>query len=257
MTTLALEVRKHRRTRLPVLVLGLMAFEIAWLAGITALSASRSPEGVRGLITTSLYDYLNFQCLLLGPTIAFLATRVAGVDREERMGQMFRALGEPSRRQFLTKLTLLVGLGTVISMVMLLVVTFVGRQTGLREAASFGNTFWIVLVVSLAATLAVSAVQLALACLFDNSAAGVIIGIAGALVASFLPALKLPMLGWLLPWGLPAAGMPYQLNTPEDQAGPDYALVANPALAAVFAVAMALVWTAAATWLVTRKEENS
>jgi hypothetical protein avisC_12452 len=257
MSTLALEIRKHRNSKLPFLVLGLALFETAWLAAAILVQASRSPQGIQELKTFSLYNYLNMQSLLLGPTIAFLASRIAGVDQEERMGQVFRALGESPRRQFLTKLALLTGLGTLISMIMLFSAAFTGSKAGLLDSPSYASTFWVIIALTLVSVIAISAVQLALSNLFEQPSAGVIIGITGTLITCFLPYLNISMLGWISPWGLTVAGTPYALITPENSSGTDFTLMSNPWLLVAIAAIIALAWTFASAWLVIRKEEKA
>lgn len=257
MSTLALEIRKHRNSKLPFLILGLALFETAWLAAMITIAASRSPQGIQTLKTFSLYNYLNLQWLLLGPTIAFLASRIAGVDQEGRMGQVFRALGESPRRQFMTKLALLTGLGTLISMIMLISAAFVGTKSGLVDSPSYGSTFWVVIALTIVSVVAISAAQLSLSSLFEQPSAGVIIGIIGTLITSFLPYLNMSVFGWIAPWGLLVAGTPYELITAENSAGADFALVSNPWLLVGLAAAIALTWTFVSAQLVVRKEEKA
>ncbi len=257
MSSLVLEIRKHRRSRLPFLVLGLAALQALWLGALVAASASRSSEGIRTLQTSALYDYLNLQTVLIGPTIAFLATRVVGVDRDGRMGQLFRALGQSAGRQFLVKLTLLTGLGFLISMTMFFTGATIGYRAGLLDSPSYGSTFWLVAALAFTSTLAVSATQLGVAHLLDHAAGTVVIGVLGSLVASFLPYLHLAHLGWVLPWGLLAAGSPYPLITPENAIGADFTLVPDPSRSVVVTGIVALAWVGLSAWLVIVKEENS
>ena len=105
---------------------------------------------------------------------------------------------------------------------------------------------------------AISAVQLALSNLFDGSSAGVIIGVVGTLITSLAGiALKMPMIGWLLPWGLLMAGSPLETLTPDNTTGADFALASNPWLLVALATAVALAWAFVSARLVIRKEENA
>ena len=258
MSTLALEIRKHRNSKLLVLVLGIAFIEAVWLAGVIMISASRSPQGVQALKTFSLYNYMSMQWLALGPTLAFLASRIAGVDQEGRMGQVFRALGESPRRQFLTKLALLTGLGTLISAILLLSATFTGAQVRLLDSPSYAAAFWVIIALTIVSVFAISAVQLALSNLFDGSSAGVIIGVIGTLITSLAGiALKMPVIGWLLPWGLLMAGSPLETLTPGNSAGVDFVLASNPWLLVALAAAVALAWALVSARLIIRKEENA
>ena len=257
MSTLALEIRKHRNSRLPFLVLGIALFETLWACSVLMIS-TRSAQGLQTLKTFSLYNYMQMQFILLGPTLAFLASRVAGIDQEGRMRQVFRALGESPRRQFVTKLMLLTGLGTLISLIMLISAAFAGMRAGLADSPSYASTFWVIIALTIVSVFAISAVQLALSFLFEGSAAGVIIGVLGTLIASLAGiALKMPMLGWLLPWGLLMAGSPFETLTPENSAGADFVLVSNPWLLVALAMAVTLSWAFVSTRLVIRKEENA
>ena len=258
MSTLALEIRKHRNSRLLLLILGIALFETVWLTAIIGIQASRSPQGLHALKTFSLHNYMQMQWLLLGPTIAFLASRIAGVDQVGRMGQVFRALGESPRRQFMTKLALLTGLGTLISMIMLISAAFVGTQAGLLDSPSYAAVFWLIIALTIVSVFTISAVQLALSNLFDGSSAGVIIGVIGTLITSLAGiALKMPVIGWLLPWGLLMAGSPLETLTPGNSAGVDFALASNPWLLVALATAVALAWAFVSARLVIRKEENA
>lgn len=256
MSTLALEIRKHRSSRLPLFILGIALFETLWVCS-TLMTSTRSAQGLQSLKTFSLYNYMQMQWMLLGPTIAFLASRVAGVDQEARMGQMFRALGESPRRQFMTKLVLLTGLGTLISMIMLMSTIFLGAQKGFLDSPSYAATFWVIIALTVVSVFAISAVQLALSTLLEGSSAGVIIGVLGTLITSLVGvALKMPMIGWLLPWGLLMASSPFETLTPGNTAGADFTLASNPWLLVVLAAAIALSWAFMSARLVIRKEEN-
>ena len=258
MSTLALEIRKHRNSRLPLFILGIAIVETVWLTGLISISVARSSQGLQSLKTFSLYNYMQLQFMLLGPTLAFLASRVAGVDQEGRMGQVFRSLGESPRRQFMTKLMLLTGLGTLISMIMLISSAFVGTQAGLLDSPAYAATFWAIIALTVVSVFAISAVQLALSTLLDGSAAGVIIGVLGTLIASLAGVgLKMPLIGWLLPWGLLMAGSPFETLTPGNTTGDDFVLASNPWLSVALATAIALAWAFVSTQLVIRKEENA
>ena len=257
MSTLALEIRKHRNSRLPLFILGIALFETLWVCSALMIS-TRSAQGLQSLKTFSLYNYMQMQFMLLGPTLAFLASRVAGIDQEGRMGQVFRALGESPLRQFMTKLMLLTGLGTLISMIMLMSTIFFGVQKGLLDSPSYAATFWAIIALTIVSVFAISAVQLALSFLFESSAAGVIIGVLGTLIASLAGiALKMPLIGWLLPWGLLMAGSPFETLTPGNSAGADFVLISNPWLLVALATAVTLFWAFVSTRLVIRKEENA
>lgn len=120
--------------------------------------ASRSPQGVQAPKTFSLYNYMSIQWSLLGPTITFFAPRIAGVNQEGYMGQVFRAPGESSRRQFVTGLALFAGLGTPISMIMLISAVLVGMQAGLLDSPSYAAAFWLIAALTTVNIFAINAV---------------------------------------------------------------------------------------------------
>ena len=114
------------------------------------------------------------------------------------------------------------------------------------------------MAVSSVGVSAVSAGQLAGSNLFDGDASGVIIGVVGTLITSLAGiALKLPIIGWLLPWGLLMAGSPLETLTPDNTTGADFALASNPWLLVALATAVALAWAFVSARLVIRKEENA
>ena len=85
-----------------------------------------------------------------------------------------------------------------------------------------------------------------------------IIGVLGTLIASLAGiALKMPLIGWLLPWGLLMAGSPFETLTPGNSAGADFVLISNPWLLVALATAITLFWAFVSTRLVIRKEENA
>jgi len=257
MTALTLEIRKYQNSRLSFVVLGLAGFLTLWLATLVIIGAARAIPGPQTTLTMALYNFVGLTTLLMGPAVAILAGRVAGVDQEERMGQLYRALGQSPLQQFLIKLTLLTILAGFMNFSMLLVGITVGAHAGLGDAPSYGASFWPVVTLTLAATLAVSAVQLALATIFDQPSAGVVVGIAGSLVATFTPFLNIPALGWALPWGLTTAATPYLPEARQFEGNSDFLLVETPGLLAGIALIVAIFWTAIAAWLTTHMEEKS
>ena len=85
-----------------------------------------------------------------------------------------------------------------------------------------------------------------------------IIGVVGTLITSLAGiALKMPVIGWLLPWGLLMAGSPLETLTPGNSAGTDFVLASNPWLLVALAAAVALAWALVSARLIIRKEENA
>ena len=85
-----------------------------------------------------------------------------------------------------------------------------------------------------------------------------IIGVVGTLITSLAGiALKMPVIGWLLPWGLLMAGSPLETLTPGNSAGVDFVLASNPWLLVALAAAVALAWALVSARLIIRKEENA
>ena len=126
MTAFTLEIRKYQNSRLSYVVLGLAGFLSLWLAILVIIGAARAVPGPQTTLTMALYNFIGLITLLMGPAVAILAGRVAGVDQEERMGQFYRALGQSPLQQFLIKLTLLTILAGFVNFSMLLVGITVG-----------------------------------------------------------------------------------------------------------------------------------
>lgn len=257
MTALALELRKHRRSKLPLLFVGIVAFEVLWAGSVMGISGARSPQGLRALVTSGTYDFLRNAPIIVWPGIAFIATRVVGVDEDSRMGQVYRTYGRSVRHQFFVQVALLTTLGSVLSLSVLGANIAGGLQAGLFVTPSLVGSVGYALAVTVLATLAVSAVQVGLCHVIRSAGGSVVVAVVGSLFASFLPALGVSQLGWALPWGLMAAASPFPGSTSALQGLSDYPIVAGAAVHVGVAALLAVGWTVLSAWIVVRKEENA
>ena len=136
----------------------------------------------------------------------------------------------------------------------LAVIALAGPGMGLRTTAAYQDSLWPALVVMLAASVAATAVQLALAICVDKQAVGLAAGALAGVLCSGLPSAHLEPLGWLLPWGVAVAGNPFSSLASFRAHAP--VTVAHPWAGALFAVIAAAVWVAAARLAVVHKENH-
>ena len=252
MSALGMELRKIKRRRFWLMAAGGAGLELAWVAAATGQRAGGTAE--QRLLGLSLNESLSLCAMVLPLVAALLTSRLATVDTEERMGRLLTALGQRGAARFDAKLalgSLAVALGQAS---LLAFIALVGPGMGLRPTAAYRDSLWPALVVMLAASVAATAVQLALAICVDKQAVGLAAGALAGVLCSGLPAAHLETLGWLFPWGVAVAGNPisslasFRAHVP--------VAVAHPWAGALFAVIAAAVWVVAARLAVVHKENH-
>lgn len=252
MSALGMELRKIKRRRFWLMAAGGAGLELAWVAAATGQRAGGAAE--QRLLGLSLNESMSMCALVMPLVAALLASRLATVDTEERMGRLLTALGQRGTARFDAKLVLgsfVVALGQAS---LLAFVALAGPGMGLRATAAYRDSLWPTLAVMLAASIAATAVQLALATCVDKQAVGLAAGTLAGVLCSGLPSVHLEALGWLFPWGVAVAGNPFSSLASFRAHAP--VTVAHPWAGALFAVIAAAVWVVAARLAVVHKENH-
>ena len=253
MTAVGMEIRKMKRKHYWLMASGAIALQLLWLA---AMVLKRSTGVVEArLMVLSLAEPLYLGLLLMPIVAALLASRLVTLDTEERMDQLLTTFKQRAATRFTAKLV--VGSASIAAGESLFIglLASAGPGLGLRSDAGYQEALWPGLVVLLAASVATVAVQLALAGWLEKQAVG--LGLAGVVgdCCSVLPFIKLAPLGWVLPWGLPAAANPVSTQLLR-QTGMGTALVAHPWMNALGAVLAAAAWVCISRSIVKYKENH-
>lgn len=252
MSALGMELRKIKRRRFWLMAASAAGLELAWVMAATGKRAGSAAE--QRLLGLSLNESMSMCALVMPLIAALLASRLATVDTEERMGRLLTALGQRAIARFDAKLVLgsfVVALGQAS---LLAFVALAGPGMGLRATAAYQDSLWPTLVVMLAASIAATAVQLALATCVDKQGVGLAAGALAGVLCSGLPSAHLEALGWLFPWGVTVAGNPFSSLASFRAHAP--VTVAHPWAGALFAVIAAAVWVVAARLAVVHKENH-
>ncbi|MDU0348485.1 ABC transporter permease [Actinomyces sp. MRS3W] len=252
MSAIGMELRKLKRRRYWLMAAGAAGLELAWIASASGMRATGAPQ--LRLLGFTLNEAMSLVGMLVPLVAALLASRLATVDTEERMGSLLTALGQPGRARFGAKLTvgsfaLVLGQLSVLAFVAL-----VAPSMGMRTTAAYQDAVGPAIVVVVAASVAAMAVQLALATCIEKQAIGLAVGAIAGFVCSGLPSAQLEALGWLLPWGIATAASPISRLATFQTGVP--VTVAQPWAGALFAVVAAVIWTTAAALAIIHQENH-
>lgn len=254
MNSVALELKKLRRTQYLPIAIATLAFQWLWL-GATMFRRAASGQAGR-LLGLSLNEAVSLATLMAPIISALLASRLVTVDTVGRMGQFFGALGQRSSARFLGKLAVAGTTVALVEVATLLLVAVAGPAIGLGATEHYRVALPLSLVVMVAASFAAVAAQLVLSTRLDKQ--GVAVGIATlvAIFASGLGFVGVQALAWALPWTVAVAANTIDQARSQQQGG-DIALVGSPAMQAGFAVLAALAWIALAHLVIVGTERRS
>lgn len=251
MSAIVMEMRKLKRRHFWLMAGTLGGLAALWSAGLL-WSRSAGPEQTR-LLSLGLADSINMTAMLLPFIAALLASRLATVDSEGRMGQWLTALGQDERSRFGGKLFLGSSAVAAGQLATLGLAALVGPGMGLRTSPADRDLFWSIVVVVIAASIAAMAVQLVLAICVSKQAIGLSTGALAALICSALPFMHLSAADWLFPWGIAGAASP--LSQASYAAG-KVILVDRPWFNALWALLAAAFWTTLATFVISYRENH-
>ena len=102
---LKLELRKQRRGRIILSTVGILGLWIVWTLFLVQARAAKS--GQFAATDFALRDGMGMSWVFSPLFVAVIAARLAAVDHQERMGQVFDALGQSLRQRFVAKLLIL------------------------------------------------------------------------------------------------------------------------------------------------------
>ena len=252
MSAIGMEVHKLKRRRYWLMAAGAVGVELAFQMNMM-LGRVGKTDGAN-LLVLSLND-LFLMCVMVVPLVAaLLASRLTMTDTEERMGQLLTALGQREGTRFAAKLVVgsfTVALGQV---AIVAFTSLIGPGMGLRVTAAYQDTFWPSLIIILAASVAVMAVQLVLAICFEKQAIGLCVGALGGFVCSGLSFVHLEAFGWLLPWGIAAAATP--VSTADSYKAGTFVGTAHPWINVLLAIVATVVWSLLARLIIAYKENH-
>lgn len=253
MTALALETRKLRRTRLGPLILGLAAVQVIWLTFVIT-ARGQAPEG--RLLAFGAAETLSMFTMLGGLVAGLIAVRVVRNDADTGMDAYLVGRGHGALRLFGTKVALVAILVTAYHLAVFGLMLLIGTATGLAWSPSLIAMLGPALIVLVAWSAALAATHVAVATLVSHPAATVIVGLLGGVVASGLPFMGAPAIGWALPWGLTAAASPVAALTMQHAGATDVALDPARWLTAGLALVAAGCWIAVAFAAAARKDRR-
>ena len=254
---LRLEVGKLRRKHYWLIAASTAGVCLGWCAMLMTLRASGSAQ-VRSA-ALQLSEFAQLMALLMPIVTAVLASRIVSVDAEERMGQLFTALGQRPMTRYRAKLVIV--FLTVIAMetAVLVMLSVMANSIGLTMTDTYWNALGPMVVELVCSTLAICTVQLTLSTCLDKQAIGLGAAAIGGFITSGLPFAHLGGLSWLLPWGIVPAATPIDgtdVSMASLRATGEVTLASHPWLLAGLAVLAAAVWSAAAYAVIVYKENH-
>ena len=255
-TTLTLELGKLRRKRYWLIAASATAVCLVWSSMLITHRAS-GPVAARHA-TLALDEIIRIIAFLMPIITAVLASRVATVDTEGRMGQLMTALGQSPLTRYRGKLVIVTLTVLCMEMALFALLTVLAGPIGLTVTGSYWSTLPPALVVVVCSTLAISSVQLTLSTCFDKQ--GISLGAAaiGGLIAESLPYAYLGKFSWLLPWGIVPAATPIDTvaSYKSMRESGDMTLVSQPWTLAALATLVAVGWTVTAHLVIVHQENH-
>ena len=255
-TTLALELGKLRRKCYWLIVASATSVCLVWSSMLITHRAS-GPVAARHA-TLALDEIVRIIAFLMPLITAILASRVATVDTEGRMGQLMTALGQSPLTRYRGKLVIVTLTVLCMEMSLFALLTVLSGQIGLTVTDSYWSTLPPALVVVACSTPAISAVQLTLSTYFDKQGIGLGAAAIGGLIAESLPYAYLEKFSWLLPWGIVPAATPIDTvaSFKSMRESGDMTLVSQPWTLAALAALVAVGWTVAAHLVIVHQENH-
>ena len=255
-TTLVLELGKLRRKRYWLIAASATAVCLVWSSMLITHRAS-GPVAARHA-TLALDEIIRIIAFLMPLITAILASRVATVDTEGRMGQLMTALGQSPLTRYRGKLVIVTLTVLCMEMSLFALVTVLSGQMELTVTDSYWSTLPPALVVVACSTPAISAVQLTLSTYFDKQGIGLGAAAIGGLIAESLPYAYLEKFSWLLPWGIVPAATPIDTvaSFKSMRESGDMTLASQPWTLAALAALVAVGWTVAAHLVIVHQENH-
>ena len=255
-TTLALELGKLRRKRYWLIAASATAVCLAWCSMLITHRAS-GPVAARHA-TLALDEIIRIIAFLMPLITAILASRVATVDTEGRMGQLMTALGQSPLTRYRGKLVIVTLTVLCMEMSLFALLTVLSGQIGLTVTDSYWRTLPPALAVVACSTPAISAVQLTLSTYVDKQGIGLGAAAIGGLIAESLPYAYLGKFSWLLPWGIVPAATPIDTVASYKSMREigDMTLASQPWTLAALAALVAVGWTVAAHLVIVHQENH-
>ena len=255
-TTLALELGKLRRKRYWLIAASATVVCLVW-SGMLITHRASGPVAARHA-TLALDEIIRIIAFLMPLITAILASRVATVDTEGRMGQLMTALGQSPLTRYRGKLVIVTLTVLCMEMSLFALLTVLSGQIGLTVTDSYWSTLPPALVVVACSTPAISAVQLTLSTYFDKQGIGLGAAAIGGLIAESLPYAYLEKFSWLLPWGIVPAATPIDTvaSFKSMRESGDMTLVSQPWTLAALAALVAVGWTVAAHLVIVHQENH-
>ena len=181
MRAVGLELSKLRRRRLWLTVLLVLGFELAWIIAILLVSLSREtavPLEMGRAISQASQVHAIFAPIL----VTVLVSRLSAMEHDGNMMPVLFAANQSHSSLFLAKFAVAAVISTVATMV---VVTSVGVVAAGRSVPADPGLVGVWLLGLVLANLAVVAIQLVLALLFQRQAVTLTVGVVGGLIGSF------------------------------------------------------------------------
>lgn len=209
MNALKLEFRKLKRKRLWLTVLLVLGFEVVWVLLLLVNALGRDISGAPKDTGFMIGQVSQVHTIFASIFATVIVSRLAAMEHDGGTMQMLFAANQSRGSLFRAKYLLAAGLSTLATLIVVAAVSSLAAahditlDTGLIGA-------WLLGMVM--ANLAIIAIQLLLALLFQRQAVTLTVGIVGGLVGSsagFVP----PAVAAFVPWQYPGLITPVRMET--------------------------------------------
>ncbi|MFT3799047.1 ABC transporter permease [Microbacterium sp.] len=195
MSAIGLEFAKLKRKRIWLTLALIVGFELVWAVSGLMMTLMRDYEVPKD--TAFVVSQASGVIALFAPIVAtVIVSRLSAMEHDGRMMPTLFAANQSRSSLFFGKFFVAFVMVTLGTVVYVAVVTLVASARGVTPDLGLTGTWLLGLVV---AGIAVIAIQLVLALLFERQAVTLTVGVLGGLVGSFAAQVP-PQLSVLIPW---------------------------------------------------------
>lgn len=207
MRAIGLELSKLRRKRLWLTVLLVLGFELMWILAILMVSLSRE------MSTPVEMGYAIGQAsqvnAIFAPILAtVVVSRLAAMEHDGGMMPVLFAANQSRGSLFRAKYAIAASVSTIATVIVVAAVALAAAGRGVPADPGLVSVWLLGLIV---ANLAVVAIQLLLALLFQRQAVTLTVGIVGGLVGSFAGFVP-TVVATFIPWQYPGLVTPVRMT---------------------------------------------
>ena len=209
MSALSLEFKKLKRTRIWLTVLMVLGFEVVWVSVLLINALNSEISGAPKNTGLVIGQVSQVHTIFASVFATVVVSRLVAMEHEGGMMSVLFAANQTRGSLFRAKFLLAVGYTTMATLIIVAVVVAASGAAGID--LNFGLVaVWLLGLIL--ANLAIAAIQLVLAFLFQRQSITLTVGVIGGLIGSFAGFVP-PGVAAFIPWQYPGLITPVRVET--------------------------------------------